>query len=77
MPRINDQRARLLFLNVGHFVDHLFMLIFAKAAFSAGLGFGLAASLTASRIFQASSSAKTVSYAVPEATGISPVIIGP
>ena len=41
-PRPNDQRARFLFLNVGHFVDHLFMLIFAKAAFSAGLGFGLA-----------------------------------
>ena len=33
---------RLLFLNLGHFVDHLFMLIFAKAAFSAGLAFGLA-----------------------------------
>ena len=34
--------ARLLFLNAGHFADHLFMLIFAKAAFSAGLEFGLA-----------------------------------
>jgi MFS family permease len=33
---------RLLFINFGHFVDHLFMLIFAKAAFSAGLSFGLA-----------------------------------
>ena len=33
---------RLLFLNVGHFADHLLMLIFAKAAFSAGLAFGLA-----------------------------------
>ncbi len=33
---------RLLFLNFGHFADHLFMLIFAKAAFSAGLEFGLA-----------------------------------
>jgi len=32
----------MLFLNVGHFADHLFMLIFAKAAFSAGLAFGLA-----------------------------------
>ncbi len=42
MPRMDNQRARLLFLNVGHFVDHLFMLIFAKAAFSAGLDFGLA-----------------------------------
>ena len=37
------QQVRLLFLNVGHLVDHLFMLIFAKAAFSAGLAFGLAA----------------------------------
>ncbi len=34
--------SRLLFLNVGHFADHLFMLIFAKAAFSAGLAFSLA-----------------------------------
>ena len=42
MPRLNGQSARFLFLNVGHFVDHLFMLIFAKAAFSAGLAFGLA-----------------------------------
>ena len=36
------QQVRLLFLNVGHLADHLFMLIFAKAAFSAGLAFGLA-----------------------------------
>ncbi len=42
MSRLHDQRTRLLFLNVGHFTDHLFMLIFAKAAFSAGLAFGLA-----------------------------------
>ena len=41
MPRLAAPNARLLFLNVGHFVDHLFMLIFAKAAFSAGLAFGL------------------------------------
>lgn len=34
---------RLLFLNFGHFADHLFMLIFAKVALSAGLAFGLAA----------------------------------
>lgn len=40
---MNAQKLRLLFLNVGHFADHLFMLIFAKAAFSAGLAFGLAA----------------------------------
>lgn len=36
------QQLRFTFLNVGHFTDHLFMLIFAKAAFSAGLAFGLA-----------------------------------
>lgn len=42
MYRFDRPNARLLFLNVGHFVDHLFMLIFAKAAFSAGLAFGLA-----------------------------------
>ena len=39
---MNAQKLRFLFLNVGHFADHLFMLIFAKAAFSAGLAFGLA-----------------------------------
>jgi len=42
MPRLAAPNPRLLFLNAGHFVDHLFMLIFAKAAFSAGLSFGLA-----------------------------------
>lgn len=39
---MNAQKLRFFFLNFGHFVDHLFMLIFAKAAFSAGLSFGLA-----------------------------------
>ena len=39
---MDAQKLRLLFLNFGHFADHLFMLIFAKAAFSAGLAFGLA-----------------------------------
>ncbi len=33
-------RLRFLFLNLGHFADHLFMLIFAKAAFDAGVSFG-------------------------------------
>jgi MFS family permease len=42
MPQLTAPNRRLFFLNVGHFVDHLFMLIFAKAAFSAGLAFGLA-----------------------------------
>ena len=32
---------RLLYLNFGHFIDHMLMLIFAKAAFSAGIDFGL------------------------------------
>ncbi|MCF8466534.1 MAG: MFS transporter [Sneathiella sp.] len=40
---MTSQQLRFTFLNFGHFVDHLFMLIFAKAAFSAGLSFGLAA----------------------------------
>jgi MFS family permease len=40
--RMTANRSHFLFLNVGHFADHLFMLIFAKAAFSAGLAFGLA-----------------------------------
>lgn len=39
---VDAQRLRFLFLNLGHFADHLFMLIFAKAAVSAGLAFGLA-----------------------------------
>lgn len=39
---MTQQQMRFTFLNFGHFVDHLFMLIFAKAAFSAGLFFGLA-----------------------------------
>ena len=34
-------KLRLLFLNAGHFTDHMMMLIFAKAAFSAGMAFGL------------------------------------
>lgn len=39
---MNAQSLRYMFLNLGHFADHLFMLIFAKAAVSAGLAFGLA-----------------------------------
>lgn len=38
---ISAQRLRLLFLNLGHFVDHMFMLIFAKAAFDAGKAWDL------------------------------------
>ena len=33
--------ARTLFLNLGHLLDHLFMLIFAKAAFEGWAGFRL------------------------------------
>ena len=40
---MSAQKLRFFFLNLGHFADHLFMLIFAKAAVSAGLAFGLAA----------------------------------
>ena len=38
---MSPARLRLLFLNLGHFVDHLFMLIFAKAAYDAGKAWGL------------------------------------
>jgi len=37
---INQISLRLLYLNFGHFTDHMLMLIFAKAAFSAGIDFG-------------------------------------
>ena len=37
----NPISLRLLYLNFGHFIDHMLMLIFAKAAFSAGIDFGL------------------------------------
>ena len=37
---INPISLRLLYLNFGHFTDHMLMLIFAKAAFSAGIDFG-------------------------------------
>jgi len=37
---INQISLRLLYLNFGHFIDHMLILIFAKAAFSAGIDFG-------------------------------------
>ena len=37
---INQISLRLLYLNFGHFIDHMLVLIFAKAAFSAGIDFG-------------------------------------
>jgi len=37
---LNPISLRLLCLNFGHFTDHMLMLIFAKAAFSAGIDFG-------------------------------------
>ena len=30
-----------MYINIGHFLDHFMMLIFAKAAFDAGRHFGL------------------------------------
>ena len=36
---INQILLRLLNLNFGHFTDHMLMLIYAKAAFSAGIYF--------------------------------------
>ena len=38
---INPISLRLLYLNFGHFTDHMLILIFAKAAFSAGIDFEL------------------------------------
>lgn len=38
---MSAQKVRFFFLNLGHFVDHLFMLIFAKAAYDAGSAWGL------------------------------------
>lgn len=38
---MSSLKLRLFFLNLGHFVDHLFMLIFAKAAYDAGKAWGL------------------------------------
>ena len=37
---IKPNSLRLLYLNIGHFTNHMLMLIFAKAAFSAGIDFG-------------------------------------
>ena len=37
---IKPNSLRLLYLNFGHFTNHMLMLIFAKAAFSAGIDFG-------------------------------------
>ena len=41
---IKDSRNLTLpdmYINIGHFLDHFMMLIFAKAAFDAGRHFGL------------------------------------
>ena len=37
---MSRRRGRTLLLNVGHLVDHLFMLLFAKSAFDAGVALG-------------------------------------
>ena len=38
---INPVKLRLFYINFGHFIDHMLMLIFAKAAFHAGISFGI------------------------------------
>ena len=38
---INPLKLRLFYINFGHFIDHMLMLIFAKAAFNAGIEFGI------------------------------------
>ena len=38
---INPAKLRLFYINFGHFTDHMLILIFAKAAFNAGIDFGI------------------------------------
>ena len=38
---INPAKLRFFYINFGHFIDHMLMLIFAKAAFNAGISFGI------------------------------------
>ena len=38
---IDSAKLRLFYINFGHFVDHMLILIFAKAAFNAGIDFGI------------------------------------
>ena len=38
---IHQEKVRRFFINFGHFLDHMLMLIFAKAAFNAGIDFGI------------------------------------
>jgi len=44
------------YINIGHFLDHMIMLIFAKAAFSIGIDFGL---------LKDSAFAEMISYGIP------------
>ena len=45
-----------IYINIGHFLDHMIMLIFAKAAFSIGIDFGL---------LKDSAFAEMISYGIP------------
>ena len=38
---INPSKLRILYINFGHFIVHMLMLIYAKAAFNAGIEFGI------------------------------------
>ena len=38
---INPAKLQFFYINFGHFIDHMLMLIFAKAAFNAGIYFGI------------------------------------
>ena len=38
---VHQEKIRGFFINFGHFLDHMLMLIFAKAAFNAGIDFGI------------------------------------
>ena len=53
---IHQEKVRGVFINFGHFLDHMLMLIFAKAAFNAGIDFGINKDLAY---------AEMISYGIP------------
>ena len=53
---IHQEKVRGFFINFGHFLDHMLMLIFAKAAFNAGIDFGIVKDIAY---------AEMISYGIP------------
>ena len=41
LKAISAKKVNDIYLNIGHFLDHFVMLIFAKAAYDAGRHFGM------------------------------------